>query len=136
MLGILQYIKIYLFSLPVYLLIDGLWLTVIAKGFYAKHLGFLMTDKPNWVAAGIFYLSYVVGLIIFAVAPALKDNSLMRAVVLGGLFGMFCYATYDLTNLATVKGFPWFVAVIDIIWGISVSVFMAIVGFAIGQKVR
>jgi len=128
-------IKLYLLTLPVYLIIDGLWLTVIAKSFYAKHLGYLMTPKPNLVAAGVFYLGYVVGILIFAVSPALRDNSFGKALILGGLFGMFCYATYDLTNLATVKSWPWFIAVIDILWGITVSLIVAGAGFLIGKKI-
>lgn len=135
MLNTLQFIKLYLLTLPVYLLVDGLWLTVIAKSFYAKHLGYLMTPKPNWFAAGLFYLGYVVGVIIFAVSPALQENSLTKALVLGGLFGMFCYATYDLTNLATVKDWPWFIAVIDILWGTLVSLIVAGAGFYIGKKI-
>lgn len=134
MLSLLQYLKVYLLSLPAYLLIDGLWLTVIAKGFYGKYLGFLMTDKPNWVAAAIFYLGYMVGVIIFAVSPALRENSLGKAVFLGALFGLFCYATYDLTNLATVKNFPWFVAAIDILWGSLVTAIAATVAFLIGKR--
>lgn len=135
MLNTLQFIKLYLLTLPVYLLVDGLWLTIIAKSFYAKHLGYLMTPKPNWFAAGLFYLGYVVGVIIFAVSPAIQENSLTKALVLGGLFGMFCYATYDLTNLATIKDWPWFIAVIDILWGTLVSLIVAGAGFYIGKKI-
>lgn len=135
MLNTLQFVKLYLLTLPVYLLVDGLWLTVIAKSFYAKHLGYLMTPKPNWFAAGLFYLGYVVGVIIFAVSPALQENSLTKALVLGGLFGMFCYATYDLTNLATIKDWPWFIAVIDIVWGTLVSLVVAGAGFYIAKKI-
>ncbi|HSV94858.1 MAG TPA: DUF2177 family protein [Spirochaetia bacterium] len=135
MLNTLQFAKLYLLTLPVFLLIDGLWLTVIAKNFYAKYLGYLMTPSPNWFAASIFYFGYVIGIIIFAVSPALQENSLTKALVLGGLFGMFCYATYDLTNLATIKDWPWFVAVIDIVWGTLVSLIVAGAGFYIGKKI-
>ena len=130
----LQFVKLYFLTLPIYLLVDGLWLTVIAKSFYAKHLGFLMAPKPNWTAAGIFYLGYVIGIVIFAVSPALRENSFGKALMLGALFGVFCYATYDLTNLATVKNWPWFVTVIDIIWGATVTMIAAGVGYLLGKR--
>jgi len=134
MLNIFQFTKLYFLTLPVYLLVDGLWLTVIAKNFYAKHLGYLMSSKPNWFAAGIFYLGYVVGVLIFAVSPALRDSSLGKALVLGALFGLFCYATYDLTNLATIRDWPWFIAVIDIVWGALVSLIVAGAGYLLGKR--
>jgi uncharacterized membrane protein len=134
MLNIFQLVKLYFLTLPVYLLVDGLWLTVIAKNFYAKHLGYLMTPRPNWFAAGIFYLGYVIGLIIFAITPALRDSSLGKALTLGALFGMFCYATYDLTNLATIRDWPWFIAVIDIVWGALVSLIVAGAGYLLGKR--
>jgi len=135
MIDTLQAIKLYFLTLPVYLLVDGFWLTVIAKYFYAKHLGYLMAPNSNWVAAGIFYLGYVIGIVIFAVSPALRDSSLGKAALLGALFGFFCYSTYDLTNLATVKNFPWFVAVIDILWGTSVTTIAAVIVFLIGKRI-
>lgn len=121
-------------ALPVYLLVDGFWLTVIAKSFYAKHLGYLMAPKPNWTAAIIFYLGYVIGIVVFAITPALRDSSLGKALLLGALFGVFCYATYDLTNLATVKNWPWFITVIDIVWGATVTMIVAGAGYLLGKK--
>jgi uncharacterized membrane protein len=134
MLNLLQFIKLYLLTLPVYLLVDGFWLTVVAKSFYAKHLGYLMSPKPNWIAAGIFYLGYVIGVIIFAVSPAMRENSLERALLLGALFGVFCYATYDLTNLATIKDWPWYITVIDIVWGGTVTMIVAGAGYLLGKR--
>ena len=134
MLNTLQLIKLYFMALPVYLLVDGFWLTVIAKNFYAKHLGYLMAPKPNWTAAIIFYLGYVIGIVIFAITPALRDSSLGKALLLGAMFGVFCYATYDLTNLATVKNWPWFITIIDIIWGATVTMIVAGAGYLLGKK--
>jgi len=134
MLNTLQFLKLYFLTLPVYLLVDGFWLTVVAKSFYAKHLGYLMSPKPNWFAAGIFYLGYVFGIIIFAISPAMRENSFGKALLLGALFGMFCYATYDLTNLATVKNWPWFITVIDIVWGATVTMIVAGAGFLLGKR--
>ncbi len=134
MIDTFQAIKLYLLTLPVYLLVDGFWLTVIAKNFYAKHLGYLMAPNPNWIAAGIFYLGYVIGIVIFAVSPALRESSFGKALLLGALFGAFCYATYDLTNLATIKNWPWFITVIDIIWGATVTMIAAGGGYLLGKR--
>lgn len=134
MLNTFQFVKLYFYTLPIFLAIDGFWLAVIAKNFYGKHLGFFMAPKPNWLSAGIFYLGYVIGILIFAVNPALRESSLGKAVLLGALFGMFCYATYDLTNLATIKNWPWFITVIDIIWGSFVTALVAIAGYLIGRR--
>ena len=134
MLSTMQLIKLYFLALPVYLLVDGLWLTVIAKNFYAKHLGYLMAPNPNWFAAGIFYLGYVIGIVIFAISPALRESSFGKSLLLGALFGAFCYATYDLTNLATVKNWPWFITVIDIIWGATVTMIVAGAGYLLGKR--
>ncbi len=134
MLNTLEFIKLYFLTLPVYLLVDGFWLTVVAKNFYAKHLGYLISPNPNWIAAGIFYLGYVIGIVIFAVSPALRESSFGKALLLGALFGAFCYATYDLTNLATVKNWPWFITVIDIIWGATVTMIAAGAGYLLGKR--
>lgn len=135
MLTIIESIKLYFLTLPVYLLIDGFWLTVIAKNFYGKHLGYLMAPKPNWIAAFIFYFGYVVGIVIFAVSPAFLANSLGKALLLGALFGAFCYATYDLTNLATIKDWPWFITVIDIVWGTLVTMISAGAGYLLAKAI-
>ncbi len=134
MLNTFQLIKLYFLTLPVYLLVDGFWLMVIAKSFYAKHLGYLMSPKPNLFAAGLFYLGYVIGILIFAIIPSLKEGSLNKALLLGALFGVFCYATYDLTNWATVKEWPWFIAVIDIVWGSIVTMIVAGAGYLLGKR--
>lgn len=76
-----------------------------------------MADKTNWPAAIIFYMVYIIGLIFFALNPALKEGSLMYAALIGAFFGFITYATYDMTNLATLKNWPIFVTVVDIIWG-------------------
>ncbi len=86
--------------------IDAVWLTVVANKFYKSQIGSLLLDKPNFAAAILFYLIYVVGIVVFALSPALEDNSWKMALGLGALFGFVAYATYDLTNLSTLKGFP------------------------------
>ena len=106
-------------------MIDGIWLTVVAKNFYAKHLGFLMSKTPNLLAAGIFYLIYILTLVILIINPAIQKGSLMSAILTGALFGLCAYATYDLTNLATIKDWPLIVTIVDLIWGTFVSASVA-----------
>ncbi len=126
-------IYLYLLVIPVFFAIDMIWLGFAARGFYRNNLGHLLRPDVNWTAAIGFYLLYIAGIMIFAIMPALEDNSLLRAVLLGGLFGFFAYATYDLTNLATLKGWPLNVAVVDIIWGIVLTASVAAAGFFIGR---
>jgi uncharacterized membrane protein len=112
----LQLIYIYLLTIPAFFIIDMLWLGFVASKFYQSQLGYLL-GPVNWPAAIIFYLLYIVGIIIFAVHPALLAGSLSKAIILGALFGFFAYATYDLTNLATIKDWPILVTIVDLIWG-------------------
>lgn len=112
----LQLVYTYLLTIPVFFVIDMVWLGLIAKNFYQSQIGFLL-GPVNWGAAVIFYLLYIVGIIIFAVYPALMAGSLSKAIILGALFGFFAYATYDFTNLATIKNWPVLVTVVDLIWG-------------------
>ena len=113
--------KNYLIALLIFLLIDAVWLTLIAKGLYAKQIGFLMKDSPNLLAALIFYLIFIFALVVFVINPALIQKSLKTAIILGALFGLVTYATYDLTNLATIKNWPLSVTIIDLIWGTFIS---------------
>ena len=99
--------------------LDFLWLGVVARSFYRDGIGHLMTSQVNLAAAAAFYLLYPIGLVIFAVLPSGGDW--LRALLLGALFGAFCYGTYDLTNLAILKDWPLSVTVVDIAWGAVVS---------------
>ena len=110
-----------------------LWLGVIARGFYKRHLGYFLSSNVNWPAAVIFYLIFIVGILIFAVLPALERESLLRAVVWGALFGFFTYATYDLTNLATVRNWPLIAAIVDILWGVCLCTAVSVAGYFIGR---
>ena len=112
-----MFLKTYLDTLPIFLAIDFIWLALIAKKFYAQHLGYLMKTNINFLSAGLFYLLFVLGLVVFSVLPALEKDSWTQADLLGGLLGLISYATYDLTNLATIKDWPLTVTIIDIIWG-------------------
>jgi uncharacterized membrane protein len=124
-------IKLYLVTLFVFLGIDSIWLLFVAKNFYADKLGYLMAKNPNLISAGIFYLLFVVGIILFVISPALKNNSLSQAIIMGGLFGLITYATYDLTNLATIRDWPLVITIVDMIWGTVLSATVAGVSFFI-----
>ena len=132
----LYYLKVYFAALVGFLAIDMVWLGIVARGFYRKHLGFLLTDQPNWWAAAVFYLLFVAGLLVFAVFPGLNANSLRKAVLLGSLFGLITYATYDLTNLATVKNWPLLVTVVDMAWGAVLAAAVSAVGYLAGTWLR
>ncbi|MDY0169593.1 MAG: DUF2177 family protein [Thermoguttaceae bacterium] len=127
------YLRVYLAAVIAFLAIDMVWLVIVARGFYRKHLGFLLADQPNWWAAGIFYLLFLAGLLVFAVVPGLQAGSLRRAVLLGGFFGLVTYATYDLTNHATVKGWPWIVTVVDMTWGTVLAASVSAVAYLAGR---
>lgn len=127
-------IKQYFVTLLTFLIIDGVWLTTIAKNFYAKHLGYLMTKTPNLVAAGIFYLIYILGMVVLIIQPALVKGSIWQAVLTGALFGLCGYATYDLTNLATIKDWPILVTIVDLIWGTVLSGAVAGISYWILSK--
>jgi uncharacterized membrane protein len=128
-------IKLFLIAFPVFLGIDMVWLTLIAKKFYAEQLGFLMSKNPNLLAAIIFYLIFIAGLIVFVITPALDKKSWMSAILMGAFFGLVTYATYDLTNLATIKNWPLIITVIDLIWGMFVSAAVSIITYLIAIKI-
>ena len=127
------YLKLYLFTVPIFFLIDMLWLGYAAKNFYRKNLAFILSPDVNWPAAICFYLIYIVGIIVFAVAPALEQGSLGRALLWGALYGFFTYATYDLTNMALIKGWPFKIVVVDIVWGVVLCATVAAASFAVGR---
>lgn len=130
------YLKLYLASLAAFLLIDLTWLGVVARGFYRKQIGYLLAPTTNWTAAIIFYMLFVAGLLYFAVLPGLQANSLSKTLLLGAFFGLLTYATYDLTNLATVKDWPLLLTLVDIAWGITLSVLVSTAAFTIGNWLK
>jgi len=126
---IAYYAKLYLATLFAFLLIDGIWLGLVARGFYGRYLGYLLRPSPNWFAAILFYLLFVGALLLFVVLPALQHESWKRALVYGAIFGLVTYATYDLTNLATIKDWPLIVTVVDLAWGTAIGAAVSFVGF-------
>ena len=115
----------FLATFAVMAVLDGIWLLVVARSFYRQHLGFLMADTPNWAAAGAFYVIYAVGVTVFATQAGVEDGSVLTAAWRGGLFGLVAYATYDLTNMATLRGWPTIVTVVDMAWGTALSAAVA-----------
>lgn len=113
----MTFLKEYLVAIVVFLLIDAVWLIFIAKDFYNKEIGHILAENPNFIAAGVFYLIFIAGLVFFVINPALAKESFKYAIFAGLLFGVITYSTYDLTNLATVKDWPLKVTIIDIVWG-------------------
>jgi uncharacterized membrane protein len=130
-----MFTKLYFIALPVFLAIDMLWLGIVAKNFYAKQIGTLMKSNVNWVAAIVFYLIFIIGLIVFVIAPAVEKKSWMQALVMGMLFGFVCYATYDLTNLAVAKDWPLLVTIVDMIWGAVLAGSVSIITYFIANKI-
>jgi len=128
-MAITRFALTYCITALVFFAIDLLWLGVIAKNLYAKYLGHLMAERVNWAAAIIFYALYIVGIIIFAVEPGVRSDSLSRAIMWGLLFGFFTYATYDLTNLATLRDWPVTIVFIDIAWGMILCGIASAAGF-------
>lgn len=124
---------LYLLTIPVFFVIDMVWLGVIARGFYRRNLAAFLSDTVNWPAAILFYLLFIVGVLLFATLPALEKNSLWHALLFGALFGFFTYTTYDLTNLATMKDWPLVIVVVDILWGMFLSATVATSAFFIGR---
>lgn len=130
----MPWIAAYIAAAVSFLALDALWLGVVAKTLYQREFGAMLLDKPNMVAAAIFYALYLVGVVVFAVKPALEAGSWSRALLQGALFGLIAYATYDLTNLATLKGFPIKVVVPDLAWGAFVSAAAALAGYAAASR--
>lgn len=129
-----MFLKLYLIALPVFLAIDMVWLTLVAKDFYAKQIGFLMAKNPNLLAAFIFYLIFIIGLVVFVITPALDKGMWTYALLAGAFFGLVTYATYDLTNLATVKDWPLVITIVDLIWGMTVSATVSVATYLIALK--
>lgn len=130
-----MFIKLYLIAFTSFLAVDMVWLVFIAKNFYAKYLGHLMSSSVNWLAAIIFYLLFIVGIVVFVAGPSLSAQSWTKALLLGGLFGMIAYATYDLTNLATLKNWSLLVTVVDIIWGTTLSASVSLITYFMARKI-
>ena len=126
---------VYIFILVVFVILDGIWLSQMGQALYRPILGDILADKVRIAPAVVFYLAYPLGLEIFAVLPALRANSLQHAVVYAALFGLFAYATYDLTNHATLRNWSATITLIDLAWGTFVSGLSATIAFLLSRAV-
>jgi uncharacterized membrane protein len=127
----MELVKTYFLSLVVFLGIDSVWLLTMNKNFYGKYLGHLMTDKPNLLIAFVFYLINIVGMMILVINPALKEGSWNKLILGAMVYGLCTYATYDLTNMATLKNWPAIVTVVDLIWGVTLTTVVCAVVYLI-----
>jgi uncharacterized membrane protein len=131
---LLKYLGIYLSFLISLITIDLVWLLGIAKNLYRDEMGSLMASEPKLIAGLAFYLLYALGASIFVIIPALSKQSWLYALQYGALFGLFCYMTYDLTNLAVIRDFPTRLAFIDIAWGSFVTTLSAGIAYWVGSR--
>ena len=130
-----MFLKLFLIALPVFFVIDMAWLVLVAKKFYQGQIGFLLKPDINWFAAIIFYFLFIAGLVIFVISPAVEKHSWVHALIYGAFFGLITYATYDLTNLATLKDWPLFVTVVDLIWGTVLAASISSITYFIAGKI-
>ena len=107
----------YISAALVFFGLDFVWLSRVAIGFYRSQIGETLRDRPNMLAAGLFYLFYIAGIVYFAVLPGLQKDSLAVACLNGALLGLIAYGTYDMTNLATLKNWSLTVSIVDMLWG-------------------
>ena len=108
---------------------DGLWLGVVAKHYYKRQIGHVMATRPDILAAVLFYIVYLIGILILIIIPAHSNNSFTQLLWSAPLFGFVSYATYDLTSKAVIKKWPWKVTIVDLLWGTFVTTVTAIVGY-------
>jgi uncharacterized membrane protein len=126
---ITKYFATYAATLVLFLIIDGIWLGLVARSFYVQQIGHMLRPSPNFGVAGLFYALYVVGVLVFVVFPAVNQGSWVAAALYGALFGLIAYATYDLTNLATLEGWPVVMSVADMVWGAALTATVATGGY-------
>ncbi|MCK5811325.1 MAG: DUF2177 family protein [Clostridiales bacterium] len=113
----IKWIVIFLVTFIIFMIIDFLWLSIFAKKFYHKHLGYIMAKKQNMLATVIFYVVFIIGLVFFVINPAINKHSVVYAIFVGSFYGVVTYGTYNLTNFATIKNWPISITIIDLIWG-------------------
>lgn len=129
-----MFIKLYAIALPVFFAFDMLWLGVIGKGLYQRQIGHLMKDVVNWQAAIVFYLLFIIGLVFFVISPAVQKGSFLYSILVGAFFGFITYATYDLTNLAITKDWPFMITIIDLLWGSFLGAVVSAITYLVYTK--
>jgi uncharacterized membrane protein len=130
----MQILAAYIGAAIAFVILDAIWLGVVAKNFYFTQLAGLLRDKPDLGVAAVFYVIYLGGVVYFAVMPALNGGGMTKAILNGALFGFLAYLTYDATNLATLKGYPPIVAAVDVTWGTFLTATSAAFGFVAASR--
>ena len=133
--GVGRAIGTYVITLLIFFAIDLVWLGVVAKNFYQRHIGHLMSPEVNWAAALLFYAIYIAGIVFFAIKPAVEGGGAIRALTYGAALGFVAYATYDLTNQATMRDWPALVTVIDLAWGSVLTATVAFLSYHVSSRV-
>lgn len=133
--NMITHILSYLCTFVVFLVIDFTWLGFVAKSIYRKEIGALLAPSFDMVAAGVFYMLFVLGLYIFVIIPGVEKKEVIYTLQMGALFGFFTYMTYDLTNKATLINWSWKITCIDIVWGIVLSALVSCAGYYIYQLI-
>ena len=129
-----HWIILWIAAAVLFLLIDMVWLLWLGRSFYVTEIGDLLRQPPNFGAAGAFYVLYVTGLMVMVVWPAVQGGSVGQAVLYGAILGLVAYGTYDLTNLAVMKGFTTRIAIIDMVWGTVLTAAVSGLTAAIGMR--
>ena len=127
-----KYLTAYLATAAVFLIADLVWLSR-TLGLYRRAIGEMMLETPKWKAAVSFYLIYIVGIVFFVVAPGRPAESWTSVLLSGALFGLIAFATYDMTNLATLKRWSLQMSLIDMAWGTFVTAISGLSGFFVLQ---
>lgn len=128
--------KLYVALLAAFLAVDGIWLGLVAPGFYRDQIGHLLAAEVNWLAAGAFYLLFIAGIQLFVVEPGIRRGAIGWTLRRAAFFGLVTYATYDLTNLATIRDWPVLVTVVDLAWGSVLCTLVSLAGFLAGRRMR
>lgn len=129
-----RYIVAYAAGAVTFLVLDLIWLGVVAKDLYQREIGALLLERPLYGPAAVFYLAYLAGILVFAVSPALNAGSWVTAAIYGALFGLMCYGTYDMTNLATLKNWSSTIAVVDMAWGTFLTASAAVTAYLAASR--
>ena len=128
-------VKLYFSSVVVFFTLDMIWIGLVASGFYRSQIGSLLRPNFNWPGAIIFYLIFIAGVEYFAILPSVAKGSAFQAAISGALFGLVTYATYDLTNYATMKDFPLILALVDMAWGTLLSCMVTVAGYFFATRI-
>ncbi len=127
-------LKIYLTALVTFLVFELIWIGLLAQSFYIDQIGFLLSENPNWLAAGLFYLLFIAGLLYFSILPALNNKATKKGVIQAAFYGLMTYGTYALSNLSLIENWPVSVTVLDMIWGTIVSIMVYFVTVNVNKR--